>query len=106
MSEKTKKNVETVVENVEAVEEKTEKKVDKETKKEKQKVSWFKRAKAKVRKVMSDHPVLTAVGGAFLGSAATVGVAEVGKQVINRRQAKQQQAVYIPEETSTLDPNN
>ena len=105
MSEKTKKNVE-AVETVEAAEEKVTEKTAKETKKEKQKVSWFKRAKAKVRKVMSDHPVLTAVGGAFLGSAATVGVAEVGKQVINRRNAKQQQAVYIQEDVSTLDPNN
>lgn len=102
MSEKTKKNVENV-ETVEAVEtEKTEKKAEKPAKKQE---NWFKRMGKRIKKAMSDHPFLTAAGGACIGTAATVGVAEVGKAVVNRRQQKQQ-AVYIQEDVSTLDPNN
>ena len=99
MSEK-KKN-ETIV--GEEAEKETTPEPAKETKKEKQKASWFKRAKAKVKKVMSEHPFWTAAGGAVIGSAATVGVAEVGKRVINSRQMKNQ-PTYVSE-VSSLDPN-
>lgn len=73
-----------------------------ETKEQKpKKENWFKRATKKVGNWMSRHPGLTAFGGAVLGSAATVGVCEVGKRVMNR-----QQPTYIPQEDpNSLDPN-
>ncbi len=75
---------------------------EKTTMKEK-KENWFKRTGKKIKKAMSDHPFWTAFGGAALGSAATVGVAEVGKRVINSR--NERNVSYVQEDPNSLDPN-
>lgn len=72
-----------------------------EQKPEQKKENWFRRAKKKVGGWCSKHPALTAFIGAVGGSAATVGVCEVGKRVMNSRQ----QYVVPQEDPNSIDPN-
>ena len=72
-----------------------------EQKQEAKKENWFKRTKKRFGKWCSKHPALTAFGGMAIGSAATVGVCEVGKRVMNSRQQQ-----YIPQDDpNSIDPN-
>ncbi len=72
-----------------------------EQKTEPKKENWFKRTKKKIGQWAGKHPALTAFIGAGIGSAATVGVCEVGKRVMNNRQQQ-----YVPQEDpNSIDPN-
>ena len=85
-----------------SVAEKPAEKMEGEKPMKEKKENWFKRTAKKVKKAMSDHPFWTAFGGAAIGSAATVGVAEIGKRVVNSRNERN----YIQQEDpNSLDPN-
>ena len=72
------------------------------------KKNWIVRGYERVKTGMSNHPFLTAFGGAAIGSGLTVGAGYGGKKLVEKHRAKKaQQPAYIPvqEDPNSLDPN-